>query len=104
MAPRGSRNGNGKEIARAKMPTSVINRHLSVDRDCIKGFIPEYIGGLIRIYNICGIKDQRSQDLLYDIIFLDPVTSYHLSQFQVMWPHHRSRSLFLREWSAAFCS
>src|SRR5882757_7748466 len=104
MAPKGSRKGKGKATARAKMPTSVINRRLSLDRDRIKGFISEHIRGLIRIYNVCGVKDERAWDLFYDIIFLDPVTTCHFSQFQLMWPHRRSRSSPLREWWAAFRS
>src|SRR5882757_6217416 len=104
MAPKGSRKGKGKATARAKMPTSVINRRQSLDRDRIKGFISEHIRGLIRIYNLCGVKDERAWDLLYDIIFLDPVTTRHFSQFQLMWPRRRSRSSPFREWWAAFRS
>jgi len=84
MARKGSSKGKGK--ARAKMPTSVINRCLSLDRDRIKAFILEHIRGLIRIYNVCGVRDEWVWDLLYDIIFLDPVTTCHFSQFQMMWP------------------
>jgi len=104
MAPKGSRKGKGKATARAKMPTSVINRRLSLDRDRIKGLNSEHIRGLIRIYNVRGVKDERALDLFYDIIFLDPVTTRHFSQFQLMWPHHRSRSSPFREWWAAFRS
>jgi len=104
MAPKGSRKGKGKATARAKMPTSIINRRLSLDQDRIKGFISEHIRGLIRIYNVCGVKDERAWDLFYDINFLDPVTTRHFSQFQLMWPHRRSRSSPLREWWAAFRS
>jgi len=104
MAPKGIRKGKGRATARAKMPTSDINQHLSLDRDCIKGFISEHIRGLIPIYTVCGIKDERAWDLLHDIIFLDPVTTRHFSQFQLMWPHRRSRSSPFREWWAAFCS
>jgi hypothetical protein len=41
---------------------------------------------------------------LYSIIVLDPVTTRHYSEFQLMWPHHRSRSSPFREWLAAFRS
>jgi len=102
MAPKGSSKGKGN--ARAKVPTSVIYRCLSLDRDCIKEFILEHIRGLIRIYNVCGVKDERARDLFYDIIFLDPVMTCHLSQFQLIWPDRRSRSLTFREWWAAFWS
>jgi len=100
MAPKGSSKGKGK--ARAKVPTSVINRRLSLDRDGIKGLILEHIRGLIRIYNVCGVKDERAWDLFNDIIFLDPVMTRHFSQFQLMWPHRRSRSSSFQEWWAAF--
>jgi len=102
MAPKGSSKGKGKP--RAKMPTSVINRRLSLYRHRIKGFISEHIRALIRIYNVCGVKHERAWDLFYDIIFLDPVTTRHFSQFQLMWPHPRSRSSPFREWWAVFRS
>jgi len=102
MAPKGSSKGKGKPGA--KMPTSVINRRLSLDRDCIKGFISEHICGFTRIYNVYGIIDGRAWDICYDIIFLDAVTTRHFSQFQMMWPHRRSRSSPFREWWAAFRS
>jgi len=104
MALKGSRKGKGKATARAKMPTSVINRRVSLDRDRIKGFISEHIRGLIWIYNVRGVKDERAWDIFYDIIFLDPVTTRHFSQFQLMWPHRRSRSSPFREWWAVFCA
>jgi len=104
MAPKGSRKGKGKATARAKMPTSVINRRLSLDLNHIKGVISEHIRGLILIYNVCGVKDERAWDLFYAIIFLDPVTTRHFSQFQLMWPHRRSRSSPFREWWAPFRS
>jgi len=104
MAPKGSRKRKGKATDRAKMPTSVINRCLLLDQDRIKGLISEHIRGLIRIYNVCGIKDDRAWDLFDDLIFLDPVTTHHFSQFQLMWPHLRSRSAPFREWWAAFRS
>jgi hypothetical protein len=102
MAPKGSSKGKGK--ARAKMPTSVINRRLSLDWDRITGFISEYIRGLIRMYNVCGVKDERAWDLFYDIIFLDPVTTRHCSPSQLMWPHCRSRSSPFSEWCAGLRS
>jgi len=102
MAPKGS--SKGKRNARAKMPTSVGNRRLSLDRDRINIFISEHVCGLIRIYNVCGVKHERAWDLFYDIIFLDPVMTRHISQFQLMWPYHRSRSSPFREWWAAFLS
>jgi hypothetical protein len=70
--------------ARAKMPTLVINRRLPFDRDRIHGFISECIFGLILIYNVNGVKDETAWDIFYDIIFLDPVTTCYISQFQLM--------------------
>ena len=86
------------------MPTSVINRRLSLNLVNIQEFILEQIHGLIRIYNVCGVKDERALDLFYNVIILDPVTTPHISQFPVMWPHSRSRSSAFREWWAAFHS
>ena len=91
MAPQGSPRGKGK--ARAEMPTQVKNRSLSLDSDRIKGFMFENIRGLIQICNVCGVKDEGAWDHFYDIIFLDPVTTRLISQVQLMWPHHGSRSL-----------
>jgi hypothetical protein len=99
----GSRNGKGVATATAKMPTSVIDRHLLLDQDNINKFIPEHNHELIQIYYACGVKDERALDLVYDMIFLDPVTTRHFSQFQLMWPRRRSRSSPAREWWAAFC-
>jgi len=84
MAPKGSRKGKGKTTARAKMPTSVMNGRLSLDRHREKGFISEHIGVLIRLYNVCGVKDVRAWDHFYEKIFLDPVTTLHFSQFQLV--------------------
>jgi hypothetical protein len=74
-----------------------------LDRYIIKGFIWEHLRGLIGIYNVCGVKDERAWVLCYDIIFLDPDTTRHFSQFQLVWPHRRSRSSPFREWWAAVC-
>jgi hypothetical protein len=72
------------------MLTSVINQRMLLDWDCIKGFIMEHICELIQIYNVCGLTDDRAWHLVDDIIFLDPVTTDHFTQFELMWPHHRS--------------
>jgi hypothetical protein len=99
MAPNGRSRGKGK--ARAKMLTSVINRQLLLDLARIKGFISEHIRGLQWISNICSVKDERAWDLFQEIIILDPVTTHHFSQFQLMWPDSRSRSSHFREWWAS---
>jgi hypothetical protein len=47
------------------------------------------------------VKDERAWDIFYDITFLDPVTTHHFSQFQLMWPHRRNRwSPFRERWAA----
>jgi len=102
MVPMGSRRRKGKVTDRAKIPTSVVIRRLSLDRDRIKAFISEYIQALIRIYNVCGVKDEKAWDLFYDVLFLNPVRTRHFSQFPLMWPSQRSRSSALEEWWAAF--
>jgi len=64
----------------------------------------EHTRGPRWIYNVCGVKDEWAWDLFSDIIFLDPVTTCHLSQFQLMWPDCLSRSSPFRERWAAFRS
>jgi len=86
------------------MPTSVINRPVLLDRNHIRVFILLHICRLIRIYNVRGVKDERAWGLFYAIIFLNPVTTRHFSQFRLMWPHCRSRSSPLQEWWAALRS
>jgi hypothetical protein len=75
-----------------------------VNWDRINGFISEHILGLIQIYNVCGIKEDRAWDHFYDITFLNPVKTRHFSQFQRMWPHCGSRSSPFGEWWVAFSS
>jgi len=104
MARKGSLKGKWNATFRVKIPTSDINQRLSLDQDHIKGFISEHICGLIQIYNLCGVKNQWACDLFYDIIFLNPVTTRHFSQFQQIWPHCRSSRLPLRESWAVFRS
>jgi len=91
MAPNGSRKGNRKINARAKMRRSIINLHLLLVRDCIKWFISEHIPGLIWIYNVHGCRDEMAWDLLYDSSCLDPLTTCQMSRLQLMWPQHMSR-------------
>jgi len=103
-ALKGSHKEKGKATFRAKMPTSVRNWRHSLDRDRIEGVILEHIHGLIPIYNVCGVNNERAWDLFHDIIFLDPVKTRHISQFQLMSPHRRSRCSPCQEWLAAFRS
>jgi len=102
MAPKGRCKAKWKPTASAKMPTSVLNRRLSFDRDHTRELISEQIRGLIQIYNVCGVKDEMAWDLFYDICSVEPVTTCHFSHFQLMWPHSRSRcSPFLERWGAS---
>jgi len=102
MAPNGS--SKGKRKARANIPTSVINKRPSLDEDRIKEFMLEYICRPIPIYNVCGVKDERAWDLIYDIICLDPLTTCYFSLLQMIWPRHKSWSSPFREWWASFRS
>ena len=52
----------------------------------------------------CGVKVQRAWDLFHDIIILVPITTHHVSQFQLMWLHRSSSSSCFQEWWAAFRS
>ena len=67
-----------------------------------KGFMAEHIRGLIRTYAISGMKDPGIEGLIWDIMFIDPVTMRHFAQFQEMWKHRRSRHSPYREWWKAF--
>jgi hypothetical protein len=78
MAPKRSCKGLGKATAMAIMLTSLIHGRLLLDRDCIQEFISERILGLIRIYSVCGVKDERVWDVVYDKIVLDRVTIRHI--------------------------
>jgi len=104
MVPKGSHKWKGKATATAKMPTSGINRHLSLDQERIMRFVWEYIRVFIQRNNFFGIKDERAWDLFHDIIFLHAVTTRHFSQLQIMWRHRRSRMSPFREWWAGFRS
>jgi len=75
-----------------------------MDRDISNGLCSEYLRGLIRVYNLCGIKQERAWDLLYDVIFLDPVMTRNCSQIQPGWQTSRSRCSPSREWCVAFPS
>jgi hypothetical protein len=102
MATKVSHKGKGKVTASAKLTTSGINRCQFLDRDCTNGFILELIVGLIWMYKVCGLKDERAWDLFCYMIILDPVTTGHFSQFQLMYPQHRSRCSPFWEWWAVF--
>jgi hypothetical protein len=104
MAPRSGRTAKGKATARAKVSTSGINQHLWLDGVRIKRFISDHICGLIRKHNSCSFDLPKAWDFVYDKISLDPVTTRHISQYQLIWRHSKSRSSPFREWWAAFRS
>jgi hypothetical protein len=82
IAPNDTSKGKGK--ARATMQTSVKKQHLAFVQDRMTGFFAEHICRLIQLHNICSRKSERAWDPFYDIIFLDPVTTRHFSQLQLM--------------------
>jgi hypothetical protein len=104
MAPKGSCKGNGKAPGRVEMPTLVINQHLSLDCDHMKGFISAHLSGDIWFYNVYSVMDTWVWDISYDIIFLAPVTTPHITQFRLIRPHRRTRSSHFGELWAAFSS
>jgi hypothetical protein len=55
-----------------------------------ESLMAEHLRALIRIYSIGGIKDGAIEQLFYEILFLDPLTTHHLGRFQGMWEHRAS--------------
>jgi len=53
-------------------------------------YIAIHIRALIRIYGLRGMKSDGTVGLMYDILFVDNITTHHFEQFQPMWPEHRS--------------
>jgi len=81
MAPNVCSKGKEKATARAKMLTSVINRCLLLDRDHRKGSISDRIRGLIPIYDVPGIKDERAWDMFLDAV--DFISSHESPLFTI---------------------
>lgn len=81
--------------------TDSIKERLHLD-GFIKQLIAEHIRALIRIYAIGGVKDPEALDLMYDILFIDPVTTRHFWQFQGMWKHRGSNETQYKAWWDAF--
>jgi len=104
MAQNGSHTRKGKATVSAKMLTLVTNRRLSLDLASIKGYISENIVALILIYHLSGINVERAWDLIFVKSFLDPVTTRHLSQLQLLWRHRNSSCSPVQEWWAGFRS
>jgi hypothetical protein len=81
MAAKGSPKGKGKATARAKMVTVIKTGRFSLYLDHIQGLVLEHISGLVSMYNVCGNNDERVWVLFYEINFLDPVMTRHVSLF-----------------------
>ena len=62
----------------------------------------EHIRALIRMYAIAGIKDAGAVDLMFDIMFIDPITVRHFRQFQGMWRYRLSRQKQYKLWWDTF--
>ena len=67
-----------------------------------KTYLAEHIRGLIRIYGLHGIKSDGALGLLYDILFIDNITTDHFSRFQGMWIHRYSVVPEHVEWWSVF--
>jgi hypothetical protein len=55
-----------------------------------KTYIASHIRALIRIYGLAGIKSDGTTGLMFDILFIDNITTDHFGQFQELWPEHRA--------------
>jgi len=66
--------------------------------------ILEHIHVLAPMSNVCGVNDERLRDFFYKIIFLEPVTTYPLSQLHMMLPLCRLRCWPVSDLWAAFHS
>ena len=67
-----------------------------------KTFLAEHIRGLISIYGLRGVKSDGAFGLMYDILFIDNITTDHFSQFQWMWGHHDSKEPQYDLWWSVF--
>ena len=67
-----------------------------------KTFLAEHIRALIRNYGLRGIKSDGSDGLLYDILFLDNITTDHFAQFQPMWENRYSEDPGHKKWWKTF--
>jgi len=63
-----------------------------------KTYLVEHIWGLISIYSLRGLKSDRAFGHIYDIIFIDNITTDHLGRFQKMWGHHDFKVPEYKEW------
>jgi hypothetical protein len=73
------------------------------DNTLVKNLISDEIRGLIRQYGISGESDPMWIRLQYEILFVDPITSRPLGQFQGMWQHRGAhKSTHEGDWWWAF--
>ena len=63
-----------------------------------KTYLAEHIWGLISIYGLRGLKSDGAFGLMYDIIFIENITTDHFGRFQKMWGHHDSEVTEYKEW------
>ena len=54
------------------------------------------------MYAIAGIKDAGAVDLMFDIMFIDPITVRHFRQFQGIWRYHLLRQKQYKLWWDTF--
>ena len=90
-----------KKIPSTPSKTDAIKDTLLLD-GFAKQFMAEHIRGLIQMYAIHGVKDDGAIDLMYDILFMDPVTTRHFRQFQGMWKQRASTQPRHIEWWSGF--
>jgi hypothetical protein len=90
-----------KKIPSTPSKTDAIKDTLLLD-GFAKQFMAEHIRGLIWMYAIHGVKDDGAIDLMYDILFMDPVTTRHFRQFQGMWKQRASTQPRHIEWWSGF--
>jgi hypothetical protein len=65
-----------------------------------KSIMAEQLRAVICMYGIGGIKDGPIDQLFYEILFLDPLTTRHFGRFQPMWEHRNStQPPFLKWWT-----
>ena len=67
-----------------------------------KKYLAERVRGLISIYGLRGLKSHGTFGLMYDIMFIDNITTVHFRQFQRMWGHHDSKEQEYQEWWRVF--
>jgi hypothetical protein len=82
-------------------PTARLKAALHLDGPA-KSLMAEHLRAMIRMYGIGGIKDGAIEQLFYEILFLDPLTTRHFGRFQGMWEHRASAAQPYLEWWTQF--